>query len=46
MKLDVPLVDTEEFARIQTKTRQNPGLRLEVPLVDTEELARIQTRTD
>ena len=39
------LVDTEEFVRIQTRTRQDPGLRLDVLLVDTEEFARIQKRS-
>ena len=44
LRLDVPLVDTEEFAHIQTRTRQDPGQRLEVKLVYTKEYNRIQTK--
>ena len=42
--LDSQLVDTEEFAHIQTRRRQDTGLRLDNPLVDTEEFSCIQTR--
>ena len=41
MRLDVPLVDTEEFDRIQRRMRQNLGLGLGDPLVDTEEFTSI-----
>ena len=44
LRLDIPLVDTEEFSRILTITRQDSVLTLDVKLVDTEEFARIQKK--
>ena len=41
LRLDILLVDTEEFIPILKITRQDSVLRLDVQLVDTKEFARI-----
>ena len=44
LRLDVLLVDIEEFARIQTRLRQDQVLRFDIPLLDTEAFANIQQK--